>query len=229
VADRDNSNNDREVLAVSPSDLVYLLNECHRCFYVKVRRLERLPSLFISGSYSQIDRLERDFYDGKSTAAISPSLPTGVINCSPERVSSAPYIVSDSPVALRFRGAIDAGLAFDDGSFGVCDFKTIDPKSPHLARYAVQLNVYAWSFENPLLPEKAIAPVDTLGLLCLYPAEMLELPGGSVGFRYDDLWVPIPRSEKLLHTAVRLAALVLSLSSPPKLNPECPRCSIRLQ
>lgn len=50
-------------------------------------------------------------------------------------------------------------LSFDDGSYGIVDFKTTDPRDGHVDFYSLQLHAYALAFEQPADPSKRRSPV----------------------------------------------------------------------
>ena len=138
------SQNQHFVLA--PSDVTFLLEECPRCFYLKIvsgvrRQKGPMPKIF-----TVIDSQQKIFFGGGSTKAIHCELPSGTV-CRPSMsVASAPIAVpGSSSSTVQFRGAIDSLLAFADFTYGIVDFKTTDPKDTNVSMYGRQLHAYALS------------------------------------------------------------------------------------
>ena len=60
-------------------------------------------------------------------------------------------------------------VSFDDGTYGVMDFKTSNPSSESAELYSRQLHAYAYALEHPAPGKLALSPVTKLGLLYFYP------------------------------------------------------------
>lgn len=207
------------MLKLSPSDFNFLWEQCKRCFYLKVVHNVRQPSMPMAAVFKRIEGLQMKFYDGRRTTELLPGLPPGTIRCG-ERVVESEPVQGAAPWFIY--GKIDSLIEFDDGSWGVLDFKTtsITPEKAEL--YSRQLHGYAYAFENPassprILKGKApsLQPIARLGLLCFDPEE-LELEGsGRQAYRGPVQWVEIPQDRKRFLTFVGEAVRLVSGGLPP--------------
>jgi hypothetical protein len=179
--------------------------------------------------FKKLEGLQMGFYDGKRTTDVLPSLPPGVIRCGEKVVESEP---KDGWFVY---GKIDSLLEFDDGSWGILDFKTttVSPEKGNL--YGRQLHAYAHSFENPaaapqVLKGKApqLGPISKLGILCFEPSELhLESPGRQM-YRGKVEWIEIPRDREAFLRFVGETMKVLEGPIPDP-APDCDWCSYALR
>lgn len=213
------------VYTLSPSDLTFLLHECERCFYAKVRERKRLPRTPMPAVFTELDRQQRDFFHNKPVSALGAGLPDGILNCHPGALLSAPLFLDDGLPGLIFRGAIDAGIAFRGGGYGVVDFKTTNPYSTHVDMYRHQLHAYAWALENPSAGTAPVGPIRRMGLLCFYPVGMMQLPTGHYAFRTAPTWLEVARENDLFKSLMRHVMKLLSSPLAPEPGSSCPRCN----
>jgi len=109
---------------LSPSDLTFLWNECKRCFYLKVVHKFNRPRMPFPKIFSRIDLLMKNYYEGKSSAEISPELPIGKVTFGEKWVQSQPIILPGHETGCFIRGKFDTVVSFSNGSYAVIDFKT---------------------------------------------------------------------------------------------------------
>jgi len=88
-------------------------------------------------------------------------------------------ISSDPNVSGKF----DVAAAFDDGTFGVIDFKTTSPADKNIRLYSRQLHAYALALEHPAPGKLGLTPISLIGILAVDPVEMVSIPGGRVTLR----------------------------------------------
>jgi hypothetical protein len=216
-----------ESFKLSPSDLTFLWDECPRCFYLKVvnkfgRPYSPFPSIF-----GKIDKLMKDFYEGKSTQALDPSLPPGNVLFGEKWVQSAPITLPGHTDSVFIRGKFDTVVEFDDGSFGVIDFKTSIPSEHHIPFYGRQLHAYAHCLEQPAPGKLGLGPVSLLGLLIVTPALMTEGLGERVNFEHDLTWLPVPLDRDGFLGFLDQALTVLEQPEPPAPADTCTWCKYR--
>ncbi|MEP0805684.1 MAG: hypothetical protein HRF47_09355 [Chloroflexota bacterium] len=113
---------------LSPSDLTFLWDECPRCFYLKVKHDFRRPAVPFPSIFTTIDGLMKDFFQDQPTEALETNLPPGRVLFSGKRVQSAPLTLPGHAETCVLSGLFDSLLVFDDGSYGIVDFKTSAPK-----------------------------------------------------------------------------------------------------
>ena len=208
---------------LSPSDFAFLWEECHRCFYLKVvRRVSRpgrMPSIF-----SKIDSMMKHYFSQKSTTDISPSLPPGTVAFGEKWVQSGPIALPGRRSTCFIRGKFDTVVKFEDGSYGVIDFKTSSMGSHQVGLYTRQLHSYAYALEHPAPGKLNLAPVSKLGLLCVEPVEMLDFGEGAYAYKAQPTWIDCPRDDKAFMAFLGSVLDVLELPEPPDSSPTCKWC-----
>ena len=133
---------------LSPSDLTFLWDGCKFCFYMKVKHKIVYRGPF-PGMFGTMGNLTSNFYQDKPAAEISPSLPAGIVKYKEKWVKSSPILLPGIGSQCVIRGRFDAVVAFEDGSYGIIDYKTSDASSEKAAFYSRQLSAYAYALENP--------------------------------------------------------------------------------
>jgi hypothetical protein len=212
---------------LSPSDLTFLWDECPRCFYLKVRHNFKRPAMPFPKIFSRIDLLMKDIYLGHSTKKISPELPEGKILMTGRWVTSEPIPAADGLNACYIQGIFDTVVQFEDGSYGVVDFKTSEAKEEHIIFYGRQLQAYAFALAHPAPGKLQLSPVSKLGLLYFEPQHLDEVPPDGLSLIGPTKWVEIPQDENAFLDFIRLVSDLLSQPQPPAANPDCAFCAYR--
>jgi len=186
------------MLKLSPSDFAFLWEQCKRCFYLKVAHNIRQPSMPMAGIFKKLEGLQMQVYDGRRTTDLLPGLPPGVIRCGEQGVESEPVGAEGAPPWFIY-GKIDSLIEFDDGSWGILDFKTTTITPEKGALYGRQLHAYAHAFEHPaatprILKGKAprLSPITKLGILCFEPGELVLEGPGRQAYTGAVQWIEIP-------------------------------------
>ena len=156
------------IYKLSPSDLTFAWDECKYCFYMKVKHNIVLRTAF-PGMFGKMANLTSGFYQGRPASEISPTLPAGVVQYREKFVRSAPISLPGTESQCYINGRFDAVIAFEDGTYGIVDYKTSDPKEEHAAFYSRQLSAYAYALENPAPGAMSLAPISRLGLFVVTP------------------------------------------------------------
>ena len=84
-------------------------------------------------------------------------------------------------------------VRFDNGGFGVVDFKTSARNSEHIPLYARQLHAYACALEQAAPGRLALSPVRRLGLLVYEPNAFEQQTTGAGRLSGTLSWLEIPR------------------------------------
>ena len=220
----DENQQDKKPLKLACSGLSFL-TACDRCQWRECHCVKNPRGIFPS-VFGKIDRINRDFYQGKSLKVLSPDLPEGILDTGELWVQSKVFEV-DGHTPFYFTGRLDAlGTRSDGAGFIVPDFKTVDVKTQHLDHYQLQLNAYALALENPAPGRPVLAPVTHLGLQCLMPRAMKASPTGKVGYIVEPTWVPLERDDDALFDFIATRILrVLELPEPPAPDPTCDWCT----
>jgi len=176
------------------------------------------------GIFSRIDSILKRYFSGMSTAEVSPTLPPGTVAFGEKWVESSPLRVPGRQSTCFVRGKVDSILRFQDGSYGVIDFKTSAARGHQASLYARQLHSYAYALENPAPGRLNLAPISRLGLLCLEPVEVLGLGEGACAYRTEPTWVECPRDDRAFLAFIGEVLAVLDLPGPPEPGPTCRWC-----
>ena len=200
---------------LSPSDFAFLWEECKRCFYLKVARRQYRPRTPFPRIFNIIDELMKDFFQCKKSADISPSLPPGTIKYGDRWVQSEPIVIAGHSSTCNIRGRFDTVIEFEDGSYGVVDFKTTKTSGAHIPLYSRQLHAYACALERAAAGELKLTPVTKLGLLCVEPNEMSRGADGRISYIGDVAWIECPRDDAGFEGFLADVLEVLELPEPP--------------
>jgi hypothetical protein len=85
-----------------------------------------------------------------------------------------------------WRTSLPAQVQFEDGSYGLVDYKTSDARDEHAAFYSRQLSAYAYSLEHPASGALSFAPVKRLGLFIITPDRFEPTAAAEMAFvTYD--------------------------------------------
>jgi len=212
---------------LSPSELTFLWDECPRCFYLKVVNKFNRPWGAFPKIFNTIDKLMKDYFEGKTTSEIAPQLPEGVVRFGEKWVTSSPISLPGHDATCYIRGKFDTVVAFSDGSYGIVDFKTTPPRAEHVNFYSRQLHAYAYALENPAPKSLSLAPITRLGLLCVEPVLMDKTGPDQIAYIGDVTWLEVPKDEPGFTGFLDHVLTILESSSPPDSNPNCGYCQYR--
>jgi hypothetical protein len=214
-------------IKLSPSDLTFLWDECPRCFYLKhVHGINR-PAAPFPSIFGTIDRLMKAHFAGRPAAEIDPSLPAGTISVSEKWVESNPISLPAHSLSVFLRGKTDAMLSFEDGSYGVVDFKTSEPKAAQIPFYSRQLHAYAYALEHPAPEKPLLSPISRLGLLIEAPHATFNETAEEINFHFTSTWLEIPYHESGFLSFIDQVVTLLELPEPPPPNEKCAYCQYR--
>lgn len=212
---------------LSPSDFAFLWEECTRCFYLKVARNYGRPRTPMPTIFIKIDQLMKDHFADKNTADISPELPPGAVAFEGKWVESVPIVVPDRTSTCYIRGIFDTVVRFEDGSYGVIDFKTSKASPKSIPLYSRQLHAYAYALENPAPGKLGLSPVSKLGLLCVEPMRMAVAEDGTYAYESDPVWLDCPRDGEGFLSFIGEVLDVLDSPDAPDSGTGCQFCKYR--
>lgn len=212
---------------ISPSDLTFTWKACKYCFYMKVKHNIVATSPF-PGIFTRMANQTSAFYDGQPTSALSPALPPGRIAYRERHVRSSPISFPGTESTAYIKGRFDAVIAFDDGSYGIVDYKTSDAREEDLAFYAYQLAAYAHALEHPESGALQLAPISRLGLFVVTPERYERSPRGEMVFVNRTTWTDVPRDDAALFALLAEVVALLDAPQPPLPDETCGLCSYRL-
>jgi hypothetical protein len=208
---------------LSPSDLVFLWQECPRCFYQKVVDGVQRPRSPMPKIFTNIDSLMKVRLNGRRTEDLAPGMPPGALDFGEKWVESTPIRVPGSSITVALRGRLDIAVRLDDGTHGVVDFKTAERRAAHVPLYGRQLHAYAWALERPASGRFRLDAVRTLGLLVFEPDTFSNQVGsGSLTGRLT--WIDVPRNDGAFTEFLGQVVSVLDRQTPPLPNEDCAWC-----
>jgi hypothetical protein len=211
---------------LSPSDLTFSWDGCKRCFYLKVKHniVYRGP---FPGMFGKMGDLTSNYYLDKPSSEISPDLPVGTVTLREKWVKSAPISFPDTSSQCTIRGRFDAIMTFEDGSFGIIDYKTSDASDEKAAFYSRQLSAYAYALENPAPGALSLSPITHLGLFIITPERYEKMTGREAGFVTRTTWMNIPRDDVTFLALLNEIVTLLDSPTPPDPAEDCGLCNYR--
>lgn len=212
---------------LSPSDFAFLWEECTRCFYLKVVTDFRRPRPAMPKIFMVIDSEIKTCFAGKRTENVAPGMPKGLVEYGEKWVESKPISIPDRSSTCFIRGRFDTVVKFDDGTFGVVDFKTSERKDEHLPLYSRQLHAYAYALENPAPHQFSLRPITKLGLLVYEPATFSNQVSSNLALAGTLNWIEFPREDDRFLEFLSEVLSVLEQPSPPGGAPSCEFCQYR--
>lgn len=213
---------------LSPSDLTFLWDGCPCCFYLKVARGFNRPFGPFPRIFNDIDALMTSHYNGRRTEQVAPGMPPGIIQFGQQWVQSRPLAVPGASATCFIRGRFDTAVAFDDGTFGLVDFKTSSRKAEHIPFYSRQLHAYAFALEQPAPGRFSLSPVTTLGLLVFEPTAYQHAADRPAALAGEVAWLEVPRNDGQFLAFLGEVVTLLEQPEPPEARPDCAWCKYRL-
>ena len=212
----------RPPIKLTPSMLTFLWDECRRCFWLHARGLPRPRMPFPSVFARYHDVLTR-YCLGRSPSTLDAALPPGRFVGGELWVKSRTLELDG--VSFFLRGRLDHLAQFDDGAWGIIDFKTMRPQPAQTAKYARQLHAYAWALERAAPDALCRTPIRRMGLFCLDPVAVTAKEDAAVWAELRPHWVEVERDDDAFETFLRYALAVLTRPLPPPASQDCPCCT----
>ena len=209
--------------AQPPSDLTFLYEECPRCFWLKVTQGSARPRTPFPKIFTLLDGYTKDHFATKRTEEISPRLAPGRVLCGDRWVKSRPLEVPGHTRPIQLRGRIDTALIFDDGTYGIIDFKTTEPKDVHVGFYGRQLHSYALAAEHAAKGSLELGSVSLIGLLSVEPVGMTGHDGG-VAYLAEPHFIEVPRDDDAFLAFLSGVLFVLEREEPSEASQRCEFC-----
>src|SRR4030042_4285239 len=202
-------------IKLSPSDLTFLWDECPRCYYLKYIHGILRPAAPFPSIVGEIDRLRKAQFAGHPATDLDPSLPPGTVSVSERWIESVPITIPGHTLSCFLRGKLDAMIGFDDGSYGVVDFKTSVPKMEPIPFYARQLHAYAYALEHPAPNRLSCSPISRLCLYVETPHATLTATTSEISFNFRSPWLEVPFLESGFLALIDKVLQLLELPDPP--------------
>lgn len=213
------------IYKLSPADFAFLYNGCKRCYYLKVVKGIQQPSIPLPGIFNKITLLLKNHYSGKRTEELHANLPPGTVTYGEQYVMSKSIQLPGRKNGCYISGRFDIVVKFDDGSYGVIDFKTSNPTEEHTDLYGRQLNAYAYALEHASDGSLSLKPITKLGLLYFHPQRIHQSNRESLSYEADIHFAEVKKDEKVFLEFINEVLEVLDSSEPPEASPNCAWCN----
>ena len=177
--------------------------------------------------FGKMGDLTSNYYLGKPSSEISPNLPAGIVQFREKWVKSVPISFPGTSTQCIIKGRFDAIMAFEDGSYGIIDYKTSDASEEKAAFYSRQLSAYAYALENPAPGALSISPINHLGLFIITPNRFEQMPNGELAFVTRTTWMDVPRDDATFLEFLTGVVTLLDEPIPPDPAEDCGLCNYR--
>ena len=185
--------------------------------------LKRPPGIFPK-VFTMLDNQTKDFFYDKRAEDMNEGLRPGRVAFGDRWVRSRPLSVPGHETKVSLQGKIDTALAFDDGSFGIVDFKTSEPKASHVTSTAGNSPATRWQPRTRSEGALDLSPVTQLGLLCVQPVAMVGV-GDDVAYKGTTHFLEIDRDDEAFMAFLSQVLFVLKRPEPPDPQPKCSYCT----
>jgi hypothetical protein len=212
---------------LTPSDLTFLWEECRRCFVLKVKYGFKRPGAPFPSIFGRIDSLMKAHFQDQPSDKLHDSLPAGQVRFGERWVQSQPIQFPELEDSCYLLGKFDSAIAFADGSFGVVDFKTSQPRPHFIEFYGRQLHAYSHALEHPEPGKFGISPITRLGLFVVEPTAMRANPDGRLAYLGEISWIEVPRDDTRFLSFLESVMLVLGSPQMPAPGEGCAYCKYR--
>lgn len=212
------------IYKLSPSDFTFLYEGCKRCYYLKVVHSISQPSVPLPAVFGKITGLLKNYYSGKRTEKLHAELPPGFVKYGEKYVKSRLIGLKGSNVRYFISGRFDITIEFDDGTYGLIDFKTGNPNDEYHALYSRQLHGYAYALEYPAPGALKLSPISKMGLLYFYPSKISQSTIEWISFDAKIHWIEIPKSEQGFLKFLKEVVGMLESPELPSPSPNCQWC-----
>ena len=211
---------------ISPSDLTFAWDECKYCFYMRLKHNMQVKGPF-PGIFTRMANLTSDFYLGRQTHEISDGLPAGIVSLREGYVKSVPISFPGIETQCYIRGRFDAVIEFENGSYGLVDYKTSEAREEHVLFYARQLMAYVYALENPAAGALGLKPISRMGLFVIMPDRFERDQKGEMIFANKTTWMEVPRDDGAFLALIEEVLRVLDDPNPPAPAENCGLCNYR--
>lgn len=209
---------------LSPSDFSFLYEGCQRCYYLKVLYKIFPPSIPLPSVFSRIAGLLKNHYNGKRTDELHPELPPGVVRYAERNVKSERIRLPGYNATCFISGRFDIVVEFDDGTYGLIDFKTGNPESEHRDLYSRQLHAYAYALEHPAQGALSLSPISKMGLLYFNPSRVDQPEQNWLYYCAEVRWVGVDIDENAFIEFIGRVLQLLESSNIPPSSTTCKWC-----
>lgn len=217
------------LIKLAPSSLDYPPMKCARCFYLD--RVKRISiGSFPPPVFSTLDVAQQNYFKDKNTSDLTDQLPPGKIMQKGELPGTVVSTEMKDNKNRKFLigGRPDIVIKFDNGEFGIIDFKTTNLKSNKAESYRYQLEAYKQIFTNPgatkTAPTPKLSPITHMGVLQFEPTNIFNHDDVNCQLNLRMSYSRLEPDEVKFFKRVTYIMDILTASEPPPFNNECTKC-----
>jgi len=215
----------------SPSELDYK-PKCKRCFYL-LKKYKLSLGDFPPPVFSSFDVVQKDYFLNKNTSDVTDQLPSGkFLTDLPGRITSSD-LKDNKGRSYSLFGAPDLVVQFDQGGYGIIDFKTTNLSETKSDNYKFQLEAYAQIFANPGATKSKVTPklvpVTHMGIAQFFPEKIFSHTKDECDLKLKMLYSPQPRIEKEFNNLITNLIDLLEETEIPKHDENCKYCKFALK
>ena len=215
----------------SPSELDYK-PKCKRCFYLLKKHKLSLGD-FPPPVFSSFDVVQKGYFLNKNTIDVTDQLPSGkFVTDLPGRITSS-NLKDKKERAFSLFGAPDLVVEFDQGGYGIIDFKTTNLSPTKSDNYKFQLEAYAQIFANPGATKSKVTPkltpVTHMGIAQFFPTEIFTHAKDECDLKLKMLYSPQPRIEEDFYNLITSLIDLLEEPTIPNHGENCKYCKFALK
>ena len=204
---------------ISPSDLTYGWDNCHRCLWLYYNHQVKAPlTMPLVGDLAEMQELS---YIGKSSGEMHADMPEGKVHKHAGWVVSKPIVVDGQETPFAVRGKYDLLMEHPDGTFGIVDCKFQAKQSDKSKFYAAQLEAYAFALENPA--KDAALKISTAGLLVWATVKIRGKTSENFGMELSCAWYPTKRDPEFIANRLSEFIKMITGACPPSKD-NCEQC-----
>ena len=218
-----------EIIILAPSELDYKAKKCQRCFYLEKNK-KISTKAFPPPVFSRFDVVQQAYYKDKNTCDLTKELPPGRIMSKEELPGR---VVSETLKDNKGRNFILGGrpdivIKFDQGGYGIIDFKTTKISEDKSENYKHQLEAYAQIFSKPGARKSKntplLNPITHMGILQFDPSDIQSHNETSCDMRMNISFSPLKRDEKNFFENVTQIIDIINQSNVPDFTEDCNDC-----
>ena len=217
-------------LVLAPSELDYKPKKCQRCFYLE-KNYKIGPKDFPPPVFSRFDVVQQAYYKDKDTSDLTKELPKGRIMNKEELPGR---VVSETLSDNKGRNFILGGrpdivIKFDQGGYGIIDFKTTKISDDKSENYKYQLEAYAQIFTKPGSTKSKktplLNPITHMGILQFDPSDIQSHNDQSCDMRMNISYSPLKRDEKNFFENITKIIDIIEQPNFPDFTNDCNSCN----
>ena len=225
----DKPKNENKILVLAPSELDYKAKKCYRCFYLEKNK-KIATKAFPPPVFSRFDVVQQAYYKDKNTSDLTKELPEGrIMNKDelPGRVVSQ-TLRDNKRRSFILGGRPDIVIKFDQGGYGIIDFKTTKISEDKSENYKHQLEAYAQIFSKPGATKSKktplLNPITHMGILQFDPSDIQTHNENSCDMRMNISFSPLRRDEKDFFENITQIIDIINQSEVPDFTEDCNDC-----